>query len=266
MTHLKSHQPRKRFGQNFLQDMQVIDRIVQAIRPMAADPMIEIGPGQGALTQPLLKGLNHLIAIELDRDLHPILMGMPNAKDKLELISADALKVDFSQFGHQLRIVGNLPYNISSPLIFHLLDFHDHIVDMHFMLQKEVVERITAKPNSKAYGRLSVMVQLFCQAEHLFDVLPEAFYPPPKVDSAIIRLTPFKSSPYPHVNRLHLQQLLQQAFGMRRKTLANNLKPLMSPTEITALDLDPKARPETLSVSEYVKLEQFLTESGRLGE
>lgn len=248
------HCPRKRFGQNFLKNQHIIHNIISALRPKPSDTVLEIGPGLGALTQPLLRDLTHLTAIEIDRDLQAHLATIPDAKDKLTLINADALTLDYSQFGHQVRIIGNLPYNISTPLLLHLLQYTPYIEDMHFMLQKEVVERLAAQPGCKAYGRLSVMVQYLCEVEHLFNVPPTAFDPEPKVESAIIRLTPFTTSPYPAVSFSDLEQLVARSFSMRRKTLANNLKPEISATELTALGINPSSRPEQITISEYVQL------------
>lgn len=253
------HSPRKRFGQNFLQDNTVINQILSAINPQAQDNLLEIGPGLGALTQPLLKRLNHLTAIELDRDLYQHLSELPLAQNKLKLISADALTVDYSQFGSELRIVGNLPYNISTPLLFHLLHYMPYIKDMYFMLQKEVVDRMAAEPNSKTYGRLSVMLQYRCEVEHRFDVPPEAFHPRPKVDSAIVKLTPYSICPFDSVPLERLQHLVTSAFAMRRKTLSNNLKGILSSDQLADLGIDGTRRPEQISVAEYVQLAKFIS-------
>jgi 16S rRNA (adenine1518-N6/adenine1519-N6)-dimethyltransferase len=261
-----SHRPRKRFGQHFLRDQAVIQAIVHAIHPQAIDHMVEIGPGLGAITRPLLQTLHELTAIEIDTDLHELLTTLAEYKDKLNVIHADALTVDFSALGNMIRVVGNLPYNISTPLIMHLLDHKNHIDDMHFMLQKEVVERMAASPNCKAYGRLSIMVQYHCQTEYLFDVSADAFYPPPKVESAVIRLTPYRVSPYPNVCFPTFQKVVNTAFGMRRKTLANNLKPLLSTEALEALSIDPKKRPEQISINEYVQIAQFVSDSCKIHE
>ncbi len=253
------HRPRKRFGQNFLQNQHVIDSILRAFHPQASDRVLEIGPGLGALTQPLLRVLDSLTAIEIDTDLQARLAVMPQAAQKLNLIDADALTVDYSQFGDQLRIIGNLPYNISTPLLIHLLHYTAHIEDMYFMLQKEVVERLAASPGCKDYGRLSVMVQYHCQVEHLFNVPADAFYPKPKVESAIVCLTPYRTSPYPAIAFEELERLMTCAFSMRRKTLANNLKPLLSAAEITALGINPLLRPEQVNINEYVQIAKFVT-------
>jgi len=252
------HQPRKRFGQNFLQSEPIISAIVSLIHPQKADNMLEIGPGLGALTAPLLSVLDRLTAVELDRDLIARFKDMPSLASRLTLIEADALKVDYHQFGEALRVVGNLPYNISTPLILHLLDYHAVIKDMHFMLQQEVVQRMAASPGTKAFGRLSVMVQYFCKVEALLDVPPEAFFPAPKVNSQIVRLTPYQTLPYAKVSMPLFQKVVMQAFSMRRKTLSNTLKPLIRSDELVKLGIDPKARAEQLSVNDYVKLAIFL--------
>lgn len=252
------HQPRKRFGQNFLQNQAVIEAILQAIHLQPDDNLLEIGPGLGALTQPLLQRLNSLKAIEIDWDLQRHVQSLPGAAEKLHLIAADALKVDYDQFGDHLRIVGNLPYNVSTPLLFHLLRFVSRIRDMHFMLQKEVVERLAASPGTKRYGRLSVMIQYYCQADYVFTVPPTAFFPEPKVESAIVRLTPYPVSPHPTVSEKVLERLVAQSFSMRRKTLANNLKNQMDITELAALGIDAKKRPEQITVAEYVQIAKFI--------
>jgi 16S rRNA (adenine1518-N6/adenine1519-N6)-dimethyltransferase len=258
------HNPRKRFGQNFLQDPAIIDGILRVFNPKVNDLVVEIGPGLGALTQPLLRVLTKLTAIEIDRDLHLHLQNLPNVGERLHLIAADALTVDYGKLGRKLRIIGNLPYNISTPLILHLLTYKDSIDDMHFMLQKEVVERLAAVPKTKAYGRLTVMVQYLCEVEHLFNVGAEAFYPKPKVESAIVRLTPYQKSPYPQVPVEDLERILAQAFGMRRKTIANNLKPFFNALTLTSLGIDPMRRPEELNIEEYVKLAKNLPNSVKL--
>ncbi|KTC91556.1 16S rRNA (adenine(1518)-N(6)/adenine(1519)-N(6))-dimethyltransferase RsmA [Fluoribacter dumoffii] len=253
------HSPRKRFGQNFLQNRHIIDDIVRAINPQAEDNMLEIGPGLGALTEPLLRRLNKLTAVEIDWDLQKHLSAMSVAQNKLHLIAADALTLDYSQFGTHLRVVGNLPYNISTPLLIHLLNYASHIEDMHFMLQKEVVERMAAQPGSKAYGRLTVMLQYHCVVEYLFDVPPEAFDPQPKVDSAVVRLTPHRISPFEKVSAGQLERLVASAFAMRRKTLNNNLKGIITAEQLSALGIDGNKRPEQISIAEYVQLAKFIS-------
>lgn len=248
------HRPRKRFGQNFLTDEQVIHSLVEVISPETDDNMIEIGPGLGAMTFSLLPKLKQLTVIELDRDLASQLRGQ--FSEKLKVIEEDALNVDLNRFvtsGCLLRIVGNLPYNISTPLIFHFLSMVSLIADMHFMLQKEVVDRLAAKPGSKTYGRLSVMVQYFCEVEKLIDIRPDAFYPPPKVQSAFVRLKPYVVKPFVANDFQHFANIVKQAFSQRRKTLRNNL-PQFTAEQFEKVGIDPKTRAEQLTVEEYVKL------------
>ncbi len=254
-----AHRPRKRFGQNFLQNHSIIESILQAFNPQQMDNVVEIGPGLGALTKPLLRILNSLTAIEIDRDLQAYLTEMPEAIEKLRLIGADALTIDYGKLGEHLRIIGNLPYNISTPLLLHLLHYAPHIDDMYFMLQKEVVERLVAQPGTKTYGRLSVIVQYQCEVEQLLDVPPTAFHPPPKVDSAVVCLIPHRISPYPKVELAELERLVACAFSMRRKTLANNLKPLMTANDLISLNIDPGLRPEQISITDYVQIARFIT-------
>ncbi len=249
------HIPRKRFGQNFLRDESVIEAITRSVLPTAADHLVEIGPGEGALTQALIGSGCTLDAIELDRDLRTRLLAAFSTHPRFTLHSADALAFDFWGLrieAEHLRIVGNLPYNISTPLIFRLLDHADLIIDMHFMLQLEVVERLAASPGSKDWGRLGVMAQFQCQVEHLFDVPPEAFYPPPKVQSAVVRLTP--RSHLPSVKRAALAKVVTQAFAQRRKTLRNNFKGVLEDREFEALHIDPSARAETLSIEDFIAI------------
>jgi len=257
-----NHRPRKRFGQNFLHDQNVIRGIVAAIHPQAGERLVEIGPGLGALTEPLLAVLGEMDAVELDRDLVPRLQ--QQFAGALRTHNADALKFDFcsllAEGGEKLRVAGNLPYNISTPLIFHLLEQSHCIRDMHFMLQKEVVNRLAANPGGGDYGRLSVMVQYRCQVEKLFTVPPGAFNPPPKVDSAIVRLTPYAEPPYPADDEKLLGRVVTQAFGQRRKTLRNNMKGLLDAAAIEALGIDPGCRPETLSLEQFVALANAVAE------
>lgn len=253
------HSPRKRFGQNFLHNKHIIDDILRAINPQPADNILEIGPGLGALTQPLLRRITHMTAIEIDRDLHQYLSELPIAQGKLNVIAADALTIDYSQFGTDLRVIGNLPYNISTPILIHLLQFASSIKDMYFMLQKEVVDRMAAEPGTKTYGRLSVVLQYHCAVDHLFDVPPAAFDPPPKVDSAMVRLIPYTTSPFDKVPVQKLVSLVASAFAMRRKTLTNNLKGIVSCDELAALGIDGNKRPEQISVAEYVQLAKFVS-------
>lgn len=252
----KEHHARKRFGQNFLHDQNVIHTIVMAIAPKPSDTVIEIGPGLGALTLPILHKAQQLTAIELDRDIIPKLAAKCMSVGKLNIIEADVLNVDFSALANnkKLRIIGNLPYNISTPLLFHLMQFHTHIQDMHFMLQKEVVVRIAARSGTKAYGRLSVMMQFYCHVEPLFIVPPDAFSPAPKVDSMVVRLRPKPQLSLSGQNIEHLSQLVRMAFSQRRKTLANNLKGIMAKETIMACGIDPSRRAETLLLEEFVSL------------
>ena len=256
------HRPRKRFGQHFLHDPDVRGRIVAAIQPSPGEHLVEIGPGLGALTRPLLQATGTLDVIEIDRDLIPLLKRELGTLGHLRIHHGDALQFDFNALAtraEKLRVVGNLPYNISTPLIFHLLTQH-HITDMHFMLQQEVVERITATPGGKSYGRLSVMVQYHCRAEKLFTVPPDAFNPPPQVHSAIVRLTPWPHPLLQATEPSHFRHLVNQAFSQRRKTLRNALKGLLDHTTIAALGIDPKRRPETVTLEEFVRLADASTE------
>ncbi|MCC5902459.1 MAG: 16S rRNA (adenine(1518)-N(6)/adenine(1519)-N(6))-dimethyltransferase RsmA [Halomonas sp.] len=253
----QQHRARKRFGQNFLRDLGIISRIVRSIGPRDGDRLVEIGPGQGALTAPLLEATGKLEVIELDRDLIPGLRVQFFNYPEFVIHEGDALKFDFAALkgdGPALRVVGNLPYNISTPLIVHLLTMGNAIADMHFMLQKEVVERLAAEPGSTDWGRLSVMAQYYCHVDQLFIVPPEAFVPRPKVDSAIVRLTPHDSLPHTAEDPALLFELVKLAFGQRRKTLRNNLKGRVSVETLEALGIDPVRRPQTLSVEEYVTI------------
>ena len=252
------HNPRKRFGQNFLQDQRVIEQIIQALHPQKSDNVVEIGPGLGALTLPLLRFLPHLQAVEIDHDVQAYWQALPEAQGKLQLIPADALTVDYSQWGPQLRLIGNLPYNISTPLLIHFLKYASHIKDMHFMLQKEVVERLAAVPGTKDYGRLTVLLQYHAEVDYLFDVPPEAFTPAPKVDSAVVRIMPYQEPPYPKVPVAQLEAVVAKAFSMRRKTLKNNLKELVSAEELQGLGIDASQRAEQLTVEQYVQLTQYI--------
>ncbi|WP_106477446.1 16S rRNA (adenine(1518)-N(6)/adenine(1519)-N(6))-dimethyltransferase RsmA [Phytohalomonas tamaricis] len=252
-----THRARKRFGQNFLNDPGVISRIIKSIRPREGDRLVEIGPGQGALTEGLLDATGKLDVIELDRDLIPRLRTQFFNYPDFHIFEGDALAFDFTALkgeGEPLRVVGNLPYNISTPLIFHLLEAKDAILDMHFMLQKEVVERLSAEPGSGQWGRLSIMAQYRCQVMSLFDVPPEAFTPSPKVDSAIVRLIPHRELPHPADDEQVLAEVVRQSFGQRRKTLRNNLKGVIDADTLESLGISPSRRPETLTLSEYVSL------------
>ncbi len=252
------HVHKKQFGQHFLHDAQIVARIVQAIAARAGERVVEIGPGDGALTLPLLRALGRLTAIELDRDLVPRLRAAAQGVGELEIINADVLGVDFTALaaGARLRLVGNLPYNISSPILFHCIDHLDSIGDMHFMLQKEVVDRMAAAPGSKVYGRLSVMLQLACRVEPLLHVPPQAFRPPPKVESAVVRLLPRPPQERPAVDAQTLAQVVRAAFGQRRKTLANALHGLLDAARIEAAGVDPRLRAEQLAPAAFVALAQ----------
>jgi 16S rRNA (adenine1518-N6/adenine1519-N6)-dimethyltransferase len=257
------HKARKRFGQNFLHDQGIIRQIIRSISPREDQHMVEIGPGLGALTEELLAEANALDAIELDRDLIPILRTkFFNYEDRFRIFETDALKFDFTELckdGRPLRVVGNLPYNISTPLIFHLLSHAGLIQDMHFMLQKEVVDRLAAEPGTSDYGRLGIMTQYYCKVEPLFLVPPGAFNPAPKVDSAIVRLTPHAVLPHPAISERMLQDVLRTAFSMRRKTLRNNLRTLLDADALTALEIDPGLRPERLTLAEFVRISDYLS-------
>lgn len=256
-----SHRARKRFGQNFLHDQGIIHRIARSIGASANDHVVEIGPGQGALTADLLASGCLLDAIELDRDLIPLLQQRFAQQTRFQLQQGDALSFDFSSLARpdeKLRVVGNLPYNISTPLIFHLLSQHQLIEDMHFMLQLEVVNRLAATPGHKNYGRLSVMAQYYCGVQSLFEVPPEAFNPRPKVQSAIVQLVPHAELPHPADNVDTLRALLRTAFNQRRKTLRNSLKNELSGDQIASIGIDPVARPETLSLPQFVGLSNLL--------
>ena len=258
-----SHRARKRFGQNFLIDQGIIRDIVRAIHPRNSDHLVEIGPGKGAITEQLAAQCDHLSVIELDRDLVPWLKVKFEKHPGFQLFQADALAFDFAQLitdDNPLRIVGNLPYNISTPLIFHLLSYAGKVQDMHFMLQKEVVKRMAAQPGESAYGRLGIMVQYFCEVEALFEVPPTSFDPAPKVDSAIVRLTPYKTLPYPAKNIKVFEKLVNLSFQQRRKTLRNSLKNSLSAEVIESLPVDTGARAETLSLETFVTLSNLLSE------
>lgn len=250
---MNQHIPRKRFGQNFLQDSRIIESIVHAVNPTADDVVIEIGPGLGALTQPLLRQLKQLHVVEIDRDIIARLQQQFPA-EKLVIHAGDALAFDFASVPGRLKIVGNLPYNISTPLLFHLASFGERVIDMHFMLQKEVVERMVAEPACADYGRLSVMLQYRFEMECLLEVPPDAFWPPPKVDSAVVRMIPAPGRCGLAQDEALLESLVAQAFAQRRKTLRNNLKGLLSDADFAALQIDPTQRAETIPVATYVAM------------
>ena len=260
-SHKAGHQARKRFGQNFLQDEAVIDQIISGINPRPGDKMVEIGPGLGALTEPLLTMLEGILqVVELDRDLVPVLRTKFFNYPELMIHQADALKFDFNTLcdaEHPLRVVGNLPYNISTPLIFHLLENIKHLKDMHFMLQKEVVQRMAARPGESSYGRLGIMTQYHCRVQPLFIVGPEAFSPAPKVESAIVRLMPHETLPYPVESVERLQNVVRVAFTKRRKTLRNALAGVVAPEALEDLGIDSGLRPENLHLEQYCQLSNW---------
>ncbi|MBB5207284.1 16S rRNA (adenine(1518)-N(6)/adenine(1519)-N(6))-dimethyltransferase RsmA [Chiayiivirga flava] len=259
---MSDHHAKKQLGQHFLHDAAIIDRIVRAIDPRPGERIVEIGPGQGALTIPLLRRHGALTVIEFDRDLLPGLARIDAESGALEVVNADVLTVDFTQLarGSRMRLVGNLPYNISSPILFHALDHAGAIADMHFMLQKEVVDRMAAEPGSKVYGRLSVMLQAFAQVTPLFDVPPGAFRPPPKVDSAVVRVVPrAPGSIGVHDARL-FAEVVKAAFSQRRKTLRNALAPLADADTLRACGVDPGARAEDVAVPRFVALGNALAQ------
>ncbi|AHG77913.1 16S rRNA (adenine(1518)-N(6)/adenine(1519)-N(6))-dimethyltransferase RsmA [Mannheimia varigena] len=262
------HTARKRFGQNFLHDMNVIHGIVSAINPKKDEFLLEIGPGLAALTEPVAELVDKLTVVEIDRDLAERLRHHPFLSQKLTVIEQDALRFNFREYFESLnlgedsvRVFGNLPYNISTPLIFHLLTFHDLIKDMHFMLQKEVVKRLCAAPNSKAYGRLTIMAQYYCQVIPVLEVPPTAFKPAPKVDSAVVRLMPYNQLPYPAKDVYWLNRVTTQAFNQRRKTLRNALSTLFRVEQLEALGIDLTARAENLTIADYVRLANWLYEN-----
>jgi len=247
------HAPRKRFGQHFLHDPYVLSRIVDSIAPQAGDALVEIGPGEGALTRPLLDRIPRLIAIEIDRDLAAALAA-EFSPERLEVVVADALEFDFSVLPTALRVVGNLPYNVSTPLLFHLAGFADRVRDMHFMLQREVVDRMAARHSTPEYGRLSVMLQRRFRVDRLFRVSPGAFRPPPKVESAVVRLTPLPASEIAAVDEKLFGIVVTRAFGARRKTLRNALSSLIDTASLGRLGVDPGLRPENVAPADYIRI------------
>ncbi len=254
----QGHFARKRFGQNFLHDDYIIESIVAAIQPKADQALVEIGPGLAALTVPVSKYVDHLTVVEIDRDLASRLIDNPLLNDKLTVIEQDALTFDFNelkqQLGKPLRVFGNLPYNISTPLMFHLFEYANIITDMHFMLQKEVVTRLVAAPNSKDYGRLSVMAQYFCQIIPVLEVPPTSFKPAPKVDSAVVKLIPYKEKPYQVNDVKILSRVTTEAFNQRRKTIRNSLGNMFTAEQLVELNIDPNLRAENLTVQQYCQL------------
>ena len=254
----QGHFARKRFGQNFLHDDYIIESIVAAIQPKADQALVEIGPGLAALTVPVSKYVDHLTVVEIDRDLASRLIDNPLLNDKLTVIEQDALTFDFNelkqQLGKPLRVFGNLPYNISTPLMFHLFEYANIITDMHFMLQKEVVTRLVAAPNSKDYGRLSVMAQYFCQIIPVLEVPPTSFKPAPKVDSAVVKLIPYKEKPYQVNDVKILSRVTTEAFNQRRKTIRNSLSNMFTVEQLVELNIDPNLRAENITVQQYCQL------------
>lgn len=251
------HKARKRFGQNFLIDESIIFQIIQSIMPMPGENLVEIGPGLGAMTRPLLNAAKKMTVIELDRDLIDYLRTL----EGLTVINEDVLKVDLPKLcekGEKLRIVGNLPYNISTPIIFHLLSNVEMVEDMHFMLQKEVIERMAAQPGDFAFSRLSIMVQRYCEVVPLLEIPPESFDPAPKVMSQFVRLIPYEGNPYGIEDDALFFEVVKDAFSMKRKMLRNNLKSLLSEEEILNLGIDPKIRAENLHIEDFVKLSNCL--------
>jgi 16S rRNA (adenine1518-N6/adenine1519-N6)-dimethyltransferase len=254
------HRARKRFGQNFLHDPAVIQRIISAVAPAAGQRVVEIGPGLGALTLPLLRSLGRLDVVELDRDIIPKLQAQAVDAGELRIHQADALRFDFSTLcepGEKLRLIGNLPYNISTPILFHLLKQAECIADMHFMLQREVVERMVAGPGSKTYGRLSVSLAMQAHCEPLFLVGPGAFKPAPKVESAVVRITPQSTSQQPR-NQAIFEHVVSKAFSARRKTITNGLRDLLTREQIAEVDIDPGCRPEQISPDGFRRLADLI--------
>ena len=247
------HIPRKRFGQNFLIDDSVVAAIVDSVAPQRGDPMVEIGPGMGALTRPLTSRLDHLHVIEIDRDIIAWLKTEFSAKD-VTIHSGDALRFDFGTLGARLRVVGNLPYNISTPLLFQLASHASTIRDIHVMLQKEVVERMVAAPSTSEYSRLSVMLQYRFEMERILDVPAAAFDPAPKVESAVVRLTPFARTPHPARDENTLGKIVAAAFSQRRKTLRNALRGHFEVAELERLGVDAGLRAQDLAVADFVRL------------
>ncbi|WGL98781.1 16S rRNA (adenine(1518)-N(6)/adenine(1519)-N(6))-dimethyltransferase RsmA [Arsenophonus sp. aPb] len=254
----QGHFARKRFGQNFLTDPFIIDNMVTAFNPKPDQAIVEIGPGLGALTLPVSEHIENMTVVELDRDLAARLAAHPALSAKLTIIQDDAMTIDFGAIakekGQPLRVFGNLPYNISTPLMFHLFTYTNAIADMNFMLQKEVVNRLVAGPNTKTYGRLSVMAQYYCQIIPILAVPPSAFTPAPKVDSAVVRLIPHQRNPYPICDVKLLSRITTQAFNQRRKTIRNSLSDLFSVQDFEQLGIDPNCRAENISVENYCNL------------
>ena len=259
---MPGHRSRKRFGQHFLVDPGVVDGILRSIHATKDDVVVEIGPGRGAITTALAADSGHLHAVELDRDLVGRLKRQYRDNPTVSIHEADALSFDYSTLGDRLRIVGNLPYNISTPLLFHLLKFRDRIIDMHFMLQKEVVDRMAAGPGSKAYGRLGIMLGCHLNIESLFDVDKSAFEPPPEVTSAVVRLDPLPPGAFDIQDDALLSKIVTSAFMQRRKTIRNSLKDIVEIADLEAVGIDSGLRPEQISILKYVELSNHL--AGRL--
>ena len=255
---MKEHVARKRFGQNFLVDQGIIGAIVSAVNPQRGDALVEIGPGLGAITRPLLDRIDHLHVVEIDRDLIARLKKQ-YPPERMTIHAGDALAFDFASIGTKLHLVGNLPYNISTPLLFHLADYAEIVYDMHFMLQKEVVERMVALPGESDFGRMSVMLQYRFHLEWLIDVPPESFDPPPKVQSAVVRLIPKDVAELHAKSHTKLSHVVLAAFSQRRKMLRNTLKGTLDDAGFAALEIDPTRRPEDLSVDDYVRIANYLT-------
>ena len=260
---MPGHRARKRFGQHFLIDPGVVDAILRSVHATKDDIVVEIGPGQGAITAALAASAGHLHAVELDRDLARRLRRQYESVESVTIHEADALAFDFSSLGDRLRIVGNLPYNISTPLLFHLLKSRDRIIDMHFMLQKEVVDRMAAAPGSKAYGRLGIMLGCHLNIESLFDVDRSAFDPPPEVTSAVVRLDPLPPGTFNIADEALLSKIVTSAFMKRRKTIRNSLRDVVEIADLEAVGIDPGLRPEQISIPKYVELSNHLTSSIR---
>jgi len=255
---MKGHIARKRFGQNFLVDHGIINAIVSAINPQRDDTVVEIGPGLGAITEPLLQRLDHLHVVEIDRDLIARLKKQ-HPPSRMSIHEGDALAFDFATVGQRLRLVGNLPYNISTPLLFHLASYAEQVYDMHFMLQKEVVERLVALPGESEFSRISVMLQYRFHMEWLIDVPPDSFDPPPKVQSAVVRLIPKDKTLLTAKDDACLFRVVQAAFAQRRKMLRNTLKGILDDSGFAALAIAPTLRPEDLPVDDYIRIANYLT-------
>ncbi len=253
---IDGHQARKRFGQNFLTDPNIIRKIVAAIAPKPGEALVEIGPGLGALTEPLLAACGHLHVVEIDRDLIARLKDK-HPPERLTIHEGDALRFDFARLPADLKVVGNLPYNISTPLLFHLANYAERVREMSFMLQKEVVDRMVAEPDTEAYGRLGVMLQYRFDMTKLFDVPPGAFHPAPKVTSAIVRLVPKPTAALACTDEKLLAKIVTAAFGQRRKTLRNTLRDHLDAAGFAALGIDPVARGETLSLADFVRVANY---------